>query len=69
VGEWLDTAGGVMVRKYKDGSVERVNLTPNQVFGWTTKVDGNGPGTYTLTVKYAENGVLCTFDYEITVTE
>ena len=69
VNEWLDTEGGVLVRKYKDGSTVEVSLTPDLVFGWGTTVAGKGPGTYTLTVKYAENGVLCTFDYEITVTE
>ena len=66
VGELFSTTGGVLVRKYKDGSLLRVNLTNLDVYGWS-KV--NGPGKYTLTVKYAENGVLCTFDYEITVTE
>lgn len=66
VGEWLDTTDGVLVRKYKDGSTVSVTLINANVAGWSQV---NGPGTYTLTVKYAENGVLCTFDYEITVTE
>lgn len=66
VGEWLNTSGAVMVREYQDGTTVRVNLRNLDVYGWE-KV--NGPGTYILTVKYAENSVLCTFDYEITVTE
>lgn len=66
VGEWLDTSGAVMVREYKNGDIVYVNLRNLDVYGWE-KV--NVPGKYILTVKYAENGVLCTFDYEITVTE
>lgn len=66
VGDLLDVNGAVMVRHYADGSVMRLNLRRTDVYGWS-QIDG--PGTYTLTVKYAENGVLCTFDYEITVTE
>ena len=65
-GEWLNTSDSYIVREYVDGSEVRVNLLKTDVWGWD-KV--NGPGTYTLTVKYAENGVVCKFDYEITVTE
>lgn len=66
VGEWLDTSGAYIIREYVDGSTVTVNMLKTDVYGWD-KV--KGPGTYTLTVKYAENGVLCTFDYTITVTE
>jgi len=66
VDEWLDTNGGVLVVHYKDGSSVRLNLKLTDVYGW---YDVDGPGTYTLTVKYAENGVLATTTYDITVTE
>lgn len=66
VGEWLNTDGAYVVREYVDGSSVKVNLLKTDVYGWD-KV--NGPGTYELTVKYAENGVLCTYKYTITVTE
>lgn len=66
-GEWLNTDGAYIVREYVDGTkLPPLNLLRTHVWGWD-KV--NGPGTYTLTVKYSENGVLRTFDYEITVTE
>lgn len=64
-GEWLETSGSYIVREYLDGTESRINLMNTDVWGWD-KV--KGPGKYTLTVKYAENGVLCTYDYEITVT-
>ena len=67
VGEWLDTSGAYIVREYTDGSEVRVNMLKTDVWGWD-KVWNKGPGTYTLTVKYAENGVLCTYEYEITVS-
>lgn len=66
LGERLNTSGGIMVREYMDGSTVRINLRNSDVFGWS-QIDG--PGTYTLTVKYAENGVLVTTTYDITVTE
>lgn len=65
VGENLDTTGGAIKIYYKDGSVLRVNLTNQDVYGWK-KVDG--PGTYELTVKYKENGVIVSTTYTITVT-
>lgn len=65
--EWLNVDGAVMVREYMDGTVERVNLTKNDVYGFPDKKAVGEK--YTLTVKYAESGVLRTFDYQITVTE
>ena len=68
VGEWLDTSTGVILCEYADGSTHRVALINGYVYGWEN-VDGHGPGTYTLTVRYKENGVLVETTYEITVTE
>ncbi len=66
VGERLDTIGGVILCEYNDGSQHTVSLVNGHVSGFKN-VDG--PGTYMLTVKYKENGVLATCTYEITVTE
>jgi len=65
LGEGLDTTGGVILCEYVDGSVFRVNLTNHSVYGY-----GNisVPGTYELTVKYLENGVIAETTYTITVT-
>lgn len=64
-GELLDVSGIYMVREYVDGSTVTVNLLSTDVYGWD-KI--TGPGTYELTVRYGENGVLCTYTYTITVT-
>lgn len=66
VGEWLDTTGGVLLRKYADGSELYLDLINSYVFGF---VDVDGPGEYVLTVKYMENGTLAETTYTITVTE
>ena len=63
-GEVLDVSGVYVVRKYVDGSTVKVNLLSTDVYGWN-KV--TGPGTYKLTVRYGENGVLATADFTITV--
>lgn len=65
-GEWLDTTGGMILREYVDGSKAEITLVNNYIFGWE---DVKGPGNYTLTVKYIENGVLAETTYDITVTE
>lgn len=68
VGEWLDTSGSVVVREYMDGSYVRINLRPEDVYGWD-QVLAYGAGTYELTVRYAENGVLVTTTFSVTITE
>ena len=68
VGEWLDTTGGVILCEYADGSTHRVSLINGHVYGWEN-VDGHGPNTYTLTVRYKENGILAETTYTINVTE
>lgn len=67
-GEWLNTDGGIILRKYSDGSVSRTILINDYVDGWDAARQG-GVGTYTLTVKYKENGVLRKTTYDITITE
>ena len=66
LGEWLSTDGGVILCEYTDGSKLRVNLTNNEIYGF---VAITSPGTYTLTVKYKENGIIAATTYTITVTE
>lgn len=66
VGEALNTTGAFIVRQYSDGTETRINLTNQNVYGFSQV---NGPGTYTLTVKYAEGGILKETTYTITVTE
>ena len=65
LGEGLDTTGGVILCEYVDGSVFRVNLTNHAVHGYRSI---SSPGTYELTVKYMENGVIAETTYTITVT-
>lgn len=65
-GDYLDTVGGVILREYKDGSTSKTSLINNFVYGFD-KIDG--PGEYTLTVKYSENGLSAETTYTITVTE
>ena len=66
MGERLDTTGGVILRKYDDGSMAKVNLVNGYVSGFSAI---NGPGEYELTVKYKENGITVKTTYTITVTE
>lgn len=66
LGEWLDTNGGVIVREYADGSTANITLVNSYVSGFA---DIKTPGTYELTVKYKENGIVCKTTYTITVTE
>ena len=68
VGEWLDTDGGVILCEYADGSTYRVSLINQHVYGWEEAYE-QGVGTYTLTVRYKENGLLAETTYEITITE
>ncbi len=68
VGEWLETSGGVFIREYKDGTTKRLNLVNSYIRGWE-EAYAAGPGTYTLTVVYVENGDLAETTYDITITE
>ena len=66
LGEWLDTTGGVIIREYVDGSTARLTLTNSDVYGFVAIKE---PGTYELTVKIVEKGIVCKTTYTITVTE
>ena len=70
VGEWLNVDGAYMVREYSDGSTVTVNLLRTHVSGWE-EAYYNGPGTYTLTVKYQDvhTGEYFKTTYDITITE
>lgn len=70
VGEWLDTDGGMLLKHYSDGTTERTILVNNYITdGWEEAWTG-GPGTYTLTVKYKEDGSKTVkTTYDITITE
>lgn len=65
VGDYLSIEGGVLLLHYDDGSTREVVLDYYHIEGFSSKE----PGTYTLTVKYVEDGFLATCTYEITVTE
>ena len=65
VGDWMDINDGVLLLEYEDGSTRRMRLEYRHVYDFSTDT----PGTFTLTVKYRENGILQTCTYEITVTE
>lgn len=66
VGENLSAKNGVILCEYQDGTTHRINLNKINIYGFD-KV--NGPGTYTLTVRYEENGITCSTTYTITVTK
>ena len=66
LGEYLDTNEGIIVCEYQDGSTKRIPLEYNDVSGFS-KI--SAPGTYELTVKYKENGIVVYTTYTITVTE
>lgn len=65
LGERLDTTGGVISCEYADGTILKVNLVNGHVSGFGAI---KAPGTYELTVKYVEQGVVCKTTYTITVT-
>ena len=68
VGEKLDVTGGILVRKYSDGSKLNIGLINSYIYGYTKEMS-NTPGTYTLTVKYVEKGILAETTFEITIEE
>ena len=65
VGEWLDCTGGVLLRHYDDGTTIELELEDKYVYGFKTLE----PGTYTVSVKYVEQGYLASTTFTITVTE
>ena len=69
VGEWLDVEGGIILREYTDGTLEPIPLIFDNVLDSWQEAFAAGPGTYTLTVKLKENGVIKTTTYDITITE
>lgn len=68
LGEWLNTEGGIIQKEYSDGTTANTILINQYIIGWDEVVAG-GVGTYTLTVKYKENGVIKKATYDIIVTE
>lgn len=67
VGERLNVDGAYVVREYMDGSTVKVNLLKTDIDGWSEAYYG-GPGTYTLTVSYYENGVTVYAYFDVTIT-
>lgn len=66
VGDRLSTTGGMILCEYTDGSTQRIAMMNKDVVsGFTTQA----PGTYEVTVKYKENGIVVYTTYTITVTE
>lgn len=65
VGDWMNVNDGVLLLEYEDGSTRRIRLEHKYVYDFSTDT----PGSFTITVKYRENGILKTCTYEITVTE
>ena len=76
VGEKLNVIDGMLRLYYSDGTTKRDILINRYVSGWKEACSNpevpyllDIPGTYTLTVRYAEDGIVKSVDYEITVTE
>lgn len=65
LGETLDTNGGMLLREYVDGTTAEITLVNSYVSGF---YDIHTPGTYELTVKYKENGIIAETTYDIAVT-
>lgn len=63
-GNVLDVSGSYIVRMYTNGETVRVNLLSTDIDGWSAVTS---PGTYTMTVKYSENGVSTQTAYKINV--
>ena len=68
LGDSLSVKGGVVVRKYSDGSYQKVNLMKKDVFGFKDAMQ-QGVGQYELTVQYEKDGVLVETKYSITISE
>jgi len=67
VNESLDTEDGYLLLTFSDNTTQRKVLFNKYVYGFPNP--NNTPGTYTLQVKYTENGITCETSYDITVTE
>ena len=65
-GEWINTAGGVLLVHYEDGTSREMDLIDDYIYG---DFSMDVPGTYTVTVKYVERGLYGETTYTITVTE
>ena len=62
VGEWLSVEGGVLLAHYDSGRTKEVKMEFKHIYGF----NNTEPGTYTITVKYAED-VVYFATYDITV--
>ena len=65
VGDWPSVEGGVLLLQYDNGDTKEIPMEIDYIYGFNT----SAPGTYTVTVKYVEDGYLATCQYTITVTE
>lgn len=68
VGEWLDLSSAILQLKYSDSSTAEIQIVFDHIYGYTKEMS-NTPGTYTLTVKYVEKGILAETTFEITIEE
>ena len=68
VGEWFEIDGGMILCEYHDGTTRQTVLLGSYISGWDEAYAG-GVGTYTLTVKYKEKGVLQKTTFSVTITE
>ena len=67
LGEPFTIKDAMIVCTYSDGSTKSVALELNHLSGFSAIK--NGVGTYTITVKYRENGIVAQTTYTVTVTE
>lgn len=68
VGEWLDVSEGMITKHYSDGTTKNTIMLNSYVSGWEEAYQA-GEGTYTLTVKFKETGILVKTTFDITITE
>ena len=68
VREWIDLSSGMLRLHYSDGSSKRTIIMPSYISGWDEAFEA-GVGTYTLTVKYKEGGVLKSTTFDVTIVE
>ena len=70
VGEWIETEGGWLLKHYSDGTTKRTMLVDSYIDEKSWKdARAGGVGTYTIIVKYKEDGKVFRTTYEITFTE
>lgn len=65
--EHLDTSGGVLLRKFTNGDIRRVNLVNGYVYGFHKNF--GTPGAHTAIVQYTENGITCRTSYDFHIKE